>query len=140
MRHALWNPWRELDQLHSQFNRMFSGRSFVPSGVNPAVNLWQSEHGFVLTAELPDINPDEVEITVNRNVVTIRGNRPSEKLEENATWVRHERSDAAFHRAIELPEEVDAQSAEASYEKGVLTVKLARPAEKRPTKLTVRRG
>lgn len=142
MRQTLWNPWRELDRLQNEVNRVFGNRSFpwVSRAPDPAANLWRNEHGFVLTMELPGVNPDALDITVTRNAVTIRGERAAEKIDEQASWVRRERSDAAFNRTIELPEEVDPQSAEASCDKGVLTLKLSRPAEQRPSKVTVRRG
>lgn len=142
MRQVLLNPWRELDQLHSEVNRMFSGRSFpwTIRGIDPAVNLWKNEHGYVLTTELPGVAEDALDITVTKNAVTIKGSRPQEALDEKATWVRRERPEAAFERTVELPDDVDPASAEASFDKGVLTIKLARPAEQRPTRLAVRRG
>jgi HSP20 family protein len=121
---------------------MFTGRNlpWAFRNADPAVNLWQNDSGLVLTMELAGVDPDALDLTITRNAVTVRGERPVEKLDEKTSWIRRERPETPFHRTIELPVEVDPQSAEAACEKGVLTIRLHRPVEQRPAKVAVRRG
>jgi len=132
-----WDPWRDLDQFRSavvgdRVRRASCGASF------PAINLWQSEDGFRLIAEVPGLSADDLDITVTDDTVTIQGSHPQEPLEEGETLIREERTSQPFSRAVKLPCEVDPQQASATYEKGVLTLTLHRPAEHKPKKVAVR--
>jgi HSP20 family protein len=132
-----WDPWRDLDRFCSEavgerVRRASSGVSF------PAINIWQSEDGFRLIAEVPGLSADDLDITVTDDTVTIKGARPQEPLEEGETLIREERASQPFSRAVKLPCEVDPQQASATYEKGVLTLTLNRPAQHKPKKVAVR--
>lgn len=136
-----WDPWRELDEIRNEMNRLFSG--VRPSGGRtrpeefPAINAWRSDHGLALTIELPGISPDQLEITVTANTLTVAG-KPTVADEEAGTYHRRERPTEPFSRTIELPFEVDPDSAEALYERGVLVLKLFRPQQQLPKKVTVK--
>lgn len=135
-----WNPWQELNQIQKEMNQLF-GRRLGNTGIPvafPAVNLWADDRALVLTAEIPGWDPDQFDITVNRNTITIAGERDTAKPQAGETWYRKERPSAAFSRTLELPFEVDPQSAEADYSKGVLTLRLSRPAAHLPQKVTVK--
>jgi HSP20 family protein len=126
---SLWNPWQELDQIQQEMSRMFgrrTGRHSAPVGY-PAVNLWADETQVVLTAEIPGLDPEQLDVTVNRNTIVLSGHREAGQPKEGETYFRRERSAASFSRTLELPIEVDPQSAEAEYAKGVLTLRIARP-------------
>lgn len=144
MRHTFshWDPWRELNQLQTEMNRLFSG--FARPGsrreVFPAVNLYQNAESVVLTAELPGLDPDNLEITVAGRAVTLRGRHPQRELQDGETWLRQERPTGEFARTVELPCEVEPDRAEAGYERGVLVLKLFRPEEHKPKKVTIRKG
>lgn len=135
-----WNPWQELDQIQKEMSRLFGRRMAQPSVPvgYPAVNLWADDHSLVLTAEIPGLNPDEIDITVNRNTIILSGKRDSGQPKEGETYYRKERPSASFARTIELPSEVDPDSAEADYSQGVLTLRLSRPAAHLPKKVTVK--
>jgi len=136
----IWDPWGELDQIHREMNRLFArpqlngGRS----NVYPAVNLWANETELVLTAEIPGLDPEKLDLTVNPTSISLKGTRELPEPAEGETFYRQERSAAAFERTLELPFEVEPQSADATYEKGVLTLKIARPAAQQPQKVTVK--
>ena len=135
-----WNPWQELDQIQQEMSRMFGRRiakPSVPVGY-PAVNLWADDASLVLTAEIPGMNPEQLDVAVNRNSIVLSGTRESGKLQEGETYYRQERPKASFTRTLELPVEVDPQSAEAEYAKGVLTLRLSRPAAHQPKKVAVK--
>lgn len=140
MRMATWNPWREWEQLQSAVSRAFApgSRPEWRSEKDPPVNLWRNENGLLLTAELPGLSLDSFDITVSPDAITISGRRPTRTLGEGESWNRKERADVPFQRTIELPVAVNPASAEAVYEKGVLTVTLQRPTEHRSTRVSVR--
>lgn len=137
MSRTLIDPLHELDAFSRQLGRFFRGTPFrLPS--HPAVNVSVGDDDVVLTAELPGLDPEKLDITVVRNTVTLRGERAEQELANGETWVRRERSHDAFERTVELPFEVDPQSADATYEKGVLRLALTRPEEHKPRKVNVR--
>ena len=136
-----WDPWHELEQLRGEMNRLLGDwrRPAIRRNVEfPPVNVWQNEHSVLLTAEIPGASPEEFDLTVAGNSVTIRGRRESEAVVEGENFHRRERWSEPFSRTIELPVEVDAQQAEASYERGVLTLRLQRPKEQQPKKIAVK--
>lgn len=142
MRTTTWNPWKDLERLQADFGRLFSGdvATWDRTRAYPAVNVHQSADGAIVTAEIPGLDADALDITVNPQSVTLRAERKPVTLAEGESWSRKERPDASFSRTVDLPFPVDPQSAEASYEKGVLTLRLHRPKEHRPNKVTVRAG
>jgi HSP20 family protein len=135
-----WNPWQELNQIQQEMSQLFGRRTSAGNHVSvyPPVNLWSDEASLVLTAELPGIDPEKLDLTVNRNTITFSGTREFTQPQEGETYYRQERSADAFSRTLELPFEVDPQSADATYEKGVLTLRLARPASHQPQKVQVK--
>jgi HSP20 family protein len=137
-----WDPWRELEQLRGEMNRLFSDwrRPVRRSAEFPAVNVWQNEQSLILTAEIPGATADAIDLTVNGNSVTISGNREAQVKGDNESYHRRERWAGRFSRTVELPVEVDPQQTEATYERGVLTLKLARPQEQQPRKISVKGG
>jgi HSP20 family protein len=137
-----WDPWRDFEQLQREMNRLLG--QWQPRGTRqaefPAVNLWRSQDSVLLTAELPGLDAEKLDLTVSGDQVTLRGTHEAEESHDGDSWQRRERPRGAFVRTISLPFEVDSQSAEASYDKGILTVKLQRPEEQKPRKVAVRVG
>ena len=84
--------------------------------------------------------PEDLDVTVQGNTITLRGRRTANPLQDGESYIRRERFSAEFTRTVELPFEVDPQSAEANYEKGVLTLLLLRPEEYKPRKVTFKKG
>lgn len=133
-----WNPWQELDQIQKEMNRLFGRRRGFEAARYPAVNLWADDKSLVLTAEIPGLDPEQIDLNVNRDSITLSVNRQPETPQEGQTYYRRERPSASFSRTLELPIEVDPTSADAEYVKGVLTVRLARPTAHQPKKVTVK--
>ncbi len=130
----LFNEWNPLAKTCSnwapaQFQRLY-----------PAVNVEQGEHTLLLTAELPGLESDDMEVTVNARSVVIKGQHQEYELREGETWYHRERSNEEFERTIELPFEIDVEKAEAVYEKGVLTISLQQPEDHKPKKLEIKAG
>ncbi len=101
------------------------------------MNVWTNSDGAVVTAELPGINPDDLEISVQGDTLTLRGTRDPEQLCEGEAYHRRERGCGKFQRAFQLPFVVDAGKVEATYELGVLSITLPRAESDKPRKIQV---
>ncbi|HVP02959.1 MAG TPA: Hsp20/alpha crystallin family protein [Solirubrobacteraceae bacterium] len=141
-----WEPARDFPTLQSEMNRLFSsffdpasGGSAVPRFV-PAMDLVETDDAFVLKADLPGVPEQDVHVEVEGDVLTISGERKSEHREEKAGQVRIERAYGSFRRAVTLPEGVDAAQVKASFDKGVLEVRIPKPAERKPHKVQIAVG
>ncbi len=134
-----WNPWAELARMQHDIDHLFrtKERGRMVSGEFPAVNLWTNQDQGLLTAELPGIDPSQLEITVKNNTLTIRGSRQAEVLKEGENWLRRERGEGEFVRSFRLPFQVDADKVQADYQKGILQLTLPRAEADKPRKVEV---
>jgi len=134
--------WSELDRLQREMNRLFEPFSGGQGGSGnfPAVNIWTGADDALLTAELPGLNPDQLEITVKDNTVTIRGSRETEPLAEGESYLRQERGTGTFVRSFALPFQVDNTKVTAQYQKGILQLTLPRAEADKPKKISVKAG
>src|SRR5690242_19457550 len=125
----IWDPWREIGQLQHEMSRVLAGARGLSSGTRefPPVNLYVNEQDVLLTLEVPGMDPKRLDITVTGDTVALHGERPMSGANPGETFHRRERHAGVFDRKVQLPFEVDPQKTEATYEKGVLKVRLARP-------------
>ena len=135
-------PWQEMERLHREVNRLFSD-SFVHSGGRtapgfPAMNVWTSEENAVVTAELPGVSPDDLDISVVGDTLTLTGNRTPDDLPEEAKYHRRERTFGHFTRSFQLPFTVEIDKVEAVFKNGVLHLSLPRAEAEKPKKITVK--
>lgn len=136
------SPWREMERLQREVNRLFadsvalSGGRTAPS--YPAMNIWSNEEGAVVTAELPGVNPDDIDISVVDETLTITGQRNPHELKEDEKYHRRERRFGKFSRTFQLPFKVEADKVEALFEKGVLHLSLPRAEVDKPKKIAVK--
>ena len=135
-----WNPWQELNRLRDEFDRVWPLRAVTHSSRKrfPQLNAWEGKETFVITAELPGLDLENIDIAVKSDSLTISGRRESEELGEGENNLRQERWSEAFDRTVEFPFEVDPQKADATYERGVLTITLHRPEAQLPKKIAVK--
>ncbi len=125
---------QEMDELFERFGSA-SGRSTV----FPPVNLYEADGAYVLTAELPGVRSEDLEITVEGRSVTLRGERKIEHpADEKLSFHRRERQAGQFRRSIELPVELDADKTEANYRNGVLMLRIAKAPQHQPRHIAVR--
>jgi HSP20 family protein len=135
------NPWRDFGRMQAEVERLFDrtrGRlndSYAPSF--PAVNLWTSEDEVIVTAELPGVDPDKIDIAVVDDTVTLSGTRSAEDAPEGAVIHHRERGYGEFSRSFRLPFRIDAAGVDARCANGVLEVRLPKSAEDRPRKVPV---
>lgn len=105
--------------------------------VFPAVNIWQGDDAIAVTAELPGVDPSELDVSVNDNLLTISGKRAAPEAGDGATWHRRERGFGEFSRAIRLPFEAEDDKVEARLQNGVLRVVIGRPEEQKPRRIQI---
>ena len=135
-RHPFESLHREIDRLFDDFGMGFRwpfGRPLFTAGPTwaemPAVDVMENEKGYEITADLPGMDEKNIEVKVADGVLTIKGEKQQEKEEKKKDYYLQERSFGSFQRSFELPESVDADKIEASFKKGVLTVKMPKKAE-----------
>ena len=118
-----WDPFREMTQVQNQFNRLvdqvWGGRQ---ESWLPAVDVFDKKDAVVLKAELAGMDPDDIEIEVEDNVLTIKGERKFEEQVEDERYYRVERRFGSFQRSLALPQGVKPDEIQAGYEDGILTV------------------
>ena len=141
-RYGYSSPWQEMERLQREVNRLFSDSFFSAGGrvapSYPAMNVWSNEDGAVIMAELPGVNPDDINISVVGDTLTITGNRQPNQLKEGEKYHRRERRYGKFSRAFQLPFHVESDKVEAMFEKGVLHLSLPRAEVDKPKKITVK--
>jgi len=132
------NPWRDMRRLHDEVNRLFQSAS-APSSSFPAINVYAHQDGIVITAELPGVKQDQLEITVHRDTVTLRGER-QDRPEDAGAYHRRERGRGSFGRTFGLPFQVDPDQVGAKLSDGVLILTLQRPEQDKPKRISITAG
>ncbi len=134
----VWSPWREMERLQQDVNRLLSKESAPYATTFPAVNIWASDQDVIVEAELPGVNPANLDITVAENILRLTGSRKPEELKPGEVSHRQERASGEFTRNFRLPYVVDSGKVEASYEKGILKVRLPRAEADKPRKIAIK--
>ena len=136
---------RDFSTLQDRVNRIFR-ESFSPEGSDealttsnfaPPVDVYEDEHNITLKIEVPGIDETDINVTIENNTLTVRGERRFEKDEKEENFHRVERMYGSFTRSFTLPNTVDPEQVSAHYEKGVLKIRLAKKAEARPKLIKV---
>ena len=141
-----WSPRREALGLHSEIDRVFD--AFFGSPIvdgrgrrwTPAVDLVEGDDEFVLRADLPGLERDDVEVEISDGVLTVSGERKAEHEEESDGFHRVERSYGSFSRSVRLPKGVEADAVTAEFDKGVLEVHVPKPEERKPHRVQIGAG
>ena len=137
-----FEPFRTTS-LQEQLNRLFTeafDRSTDESSITtwaPAVDIYETEHELVVKADLPDIKPEELDIRVENNILTIRGERKFEKKVNESNYLRVERAYGSFSRSFSLANTVNADAIKADYKNGVLTLTIPKREEAKPKQIKV---
>jgi HSP20 family protein len=144
-----WEPVRELDTIQGEMNRLFdtffaNGRSNGADARSrrwvPAMDLMETDDALVLKADLPGLERDDVSIEVKDNVLTVAGERKAEHSEKADGFYRVERAFGSFARSLTLPDGIDAEQVAASFDRGVLEVRIPKPAERKPHRVEIAAG
>lgn len=141
-----WDPIRELDSLQGDMNRLFD-RFFEGRTANgtsrrwiPAMDLVETEDHLVLRGDLPGMTEDDINIEIKDSVLTVSGERKAESEEKGEGYHRVERAFGSFSRSLSLPQGIDPEKVEAGFDKGVLEVRIPKPAEAKPTRVQIGKG
>ena len=141
-----YEPFRELVNFQNQMNRIFQDYSrgsdeLLTSGTFvPAVDIYEDEHSITLKLEVPGIEEKDLDIKLENNTLTVKGERNFEKEEKEENFHRIERRYGAFARSFTLPNTVDPENVQANYENGILKITLAKKAEAKPNQIKVGTG
>jgi len=144
-----WDPIREIDSLQGEMNRLFASYFDTPTtrpndnGTTtarrwiPAMDLVETREHFVLKADLPGVTESDVHIEIANNVLTVAGERKAEHEDKHEGYYRLERATGAFSRSLTLPEGIDPESVQATFDNGVLEVRIPKPIEVKPRRVQI---
>ena len=142
-----YEPWNLFEKMQDELNRMGvltrdtiegDNSHIVTSTWRPAVDIREEPNRFVILADLPGVDPKDIEITMDKGVLTIKGERVSEKEEAKEGYQRVERMHGTFYRRFSLPDTADAEHIEAHGRNGVLEIVLPKHADVQPRKISVK--
>lgn len=133
----LFSSLRDMQRLQDSLNRFLSTSAPNNPSEFPLVNVWTSESGAIVRAEVPGIAPEDVDISLVHDTLTIRGSRKPEELKEGETRHRYERGYGQFTRSLQLPFGVEADQVEAKFANGVLQITLPRAEAEKPRRISV---
>ena len=139
-------PFRGAAALQEQVNRLFgtvvehSGEESNLTSWAPAVDIYETEHELVVKADLPEVDPKELDIRVENNLLTIRGERKFEQKVNEDNYLRVERAYGSFSRSFSLANTVNADAIKADYQNGVLTLTIPKREETKPKQIKVNVG
>jgi HSP20 family protein len=140
-----WEPLRELGSLQNEMNRLFNTVFDAPPGGNggtlrrwmPAMDLVESGDHFVLRADLPGMSEEDVKIELEDGTLTVSGERKAEHQENEEGYYRVERAFGSFSRSLTLPKGVNADAVSASFDRGVLEIRIPKPEERKPRRIEI---
>jgi HSP20 family protein len=140
-----YDPFREMRSLQDEVNRLFASSfsrnddgDLMRGAWSPQVDIFENKDQIVLEAELAGMRPEDVNISIENNVLTIHGERKFEKKDEQDNFHRVERSYGSFTRSFTLPPTVAAENANAEFENGVLRLTLAKREEAKPRRIEIK--
>jgi HSP20 family protein len=138
-----WEPFRGVATLQDQVNRLSNdvfertGEESSLSAWAPAVDIYETEHELVVKADLPEVDPKDLDIRVKNNILTIRGERKFEKRVKEENYLRVERSYGSFARSFTLANTVNPDAIKAEYQNGALTLSIPKREEAKPKQIKV---
>jgi HSP20 family protein len=142
-----WDPFDAFLGAQEDLNRLFrrswlrpaEGNGSIPEGGvwAPAVDIYETGETFTVEAELPGIDPKDIDVAVDEGVLSLRGERKLEREVKEENYYRVERAYGVFQRAVRLPSDIDAEKVTAAYDNGVLRVTIPKSQPKKPKSITV---
>jgi len=138
-----WDPIHNFSSLQEQVNRLFEGtfpsrgdESTLTTG-SPSVDVYETENDLVIKADLPGMNEKDLDVRVENNLLTIRGERKFEQEVKEENYLRVERAFGSFSRSFSLPDTVSTEAIKAEYKDGVLSLTLPKHAESKPKEVKI---
>ncbi len=140
-----WKPFRDLATMQEEMNRLFDRffdrfpeRKEFGEGIwSPCVDISENKDELVVTAEVPGMNKEDIKISLNDNILTLKGEKKQEKKVEEENYHRIERNYGAFHRSFTLPTTVQQNRVKATYTNGILRIALPKVEEAKPKEIAI---
>lgn len=127
----------ELEQMRREMDRWFDAWAGDRQAAYPAVNVWTNDNGAVVTAEVPGLDPQSLDVSVKQDLLTIAGERKPDEAGKNVSYHRRERGYGKFSRVVRLPFEIEPSGVKARYVNGILRVELPRSEASKPRKIAI---
>lgn len=141
-----WDPFKELDDVSTRLNRLF-GRSTLPIEADremlsvadwmPSVDISETDNAYLVKAEIPGVNKDDVKVTIEDGMLTIQGERKQEQEDKGKKYHRIERSYGCFMRSFRVPDDADDSAAKAEFKDGMLNITLNKTQKSRSNAINV---
>ena len=141
-----WDPFRNVVTLQDRINRLFEDAFPRSRDIDddvsmcawrPAVDIYETENGLVLKAELPGVKKENVSVEIKDNVLTLKGERAEDKEVDEENYYRRERCFGTFQRSFNLEQSIQSEKIKAKFKDGILEVEIPRPDEEKPKKISV---
>jgi len=139
-----WNPWREIEDMVERYTKAVGqpragGHEVIATGDwSPRVDIVETDKAFVIKAEIPEVNKEDVKVTVDNGILTIRGERKQEKEEKGKKIHRVERHFGIFTRSFTLPDNIDENKIKASFKDGMLNLHIHKTEEVKPKAIEIK--
>ena len=135
-----WDPFRDIITLREKMNRLFEDavtargeeKDMISSTWAPSVDIYETENALILTAEVPGVKEDNIEIKIEDNTLSLKGERQFEKETKEENYHRIERSYGSFYRSFTIPRQVDQEKIKAEHDNGVLRISMPKKPELHP--------
>ncbi|MBP8625474.1 MAG: Hsp20/alpha crystallin family protein [Syntrophorhabdaceae bacterium] len=141
---ALWQPLKEMERIRKEMDNIWDtffdrtpGKGYGVSEWLPSLDVSETKNNYIVNAEIPGIDPKEVEISLNDNILTIKGEKKQEKEEENENYHVIERSYGGFTRSLRLPGQIQGDKVKATYKNGILKITLPKTEEAKKKEIKV---
>jgi HSP20 family protein len=132
-----YEPWSLIDQLRREMERTHGDEASTASDWVPSVDIKENADSFTITADIPGVDPKDIDVSAEDGVLTIKGERDSEKREEKENYKRVERVYGSFYRRFTLPDSADTTNISAKSTHGVLTITIPKSEKVQPRKISV---
>lgn len=140
-----WDPFRDLVTLREKMNRLFEDavtargeeKDMISSTWAPSVDIYETENALILTAEVPGVDENDIEIKIEDNTLSLKGERKFEKESKEENYHRIERSYGSFYRSFTIPRQIDQDKIKAEHDNGVLRITMPKKPESKPKSVKV---
>jgi HSP20 family protein len=132
-----WDPFREMESLLDRYNRSPARASSGQAGWSPVVDIQEDKHQFLIKAELPGVDKDDVKVMVEDRVLTLSGEKKAEVVAEDGKQHRNECFYGSFSRSFSLPNDIDAEAIAAEYKHGILNLRIPKSEKVKPKEIAV---
>ena len=137
MMYRTFDPWRQMNDIQKEMNRLFDVSSGQARTRYPAINLWTNADNVMVTAELPGYEKKDVDISLTGDLLRLHGSRKAPECKDDECFHRQERNYGLFDREIQLPFTINQEKVEAEFANGILKISLPRAEQDKPKKIEI---